>query len=330
MARSDASGWFLARDSSVLEEAGVRQPDVRVRIPVVDRNRVREVRLRLRERRGLERLEQYAPFGESFVCLEAGGFTRGASGRLPSRPERARHLADDPILQVEHRGRPAIGFRVGHDLARLDVHRPGHDSESITGALKAAHDREADAKVGRHPVQIAAMTPRTLDHPDAIDHAEARQRPQIVRHRLGDTGREPVDRCVAADVGEVEHGDRARHLFDVRRRRLWPSLRNGFDSGHEPVAPARDGLDVRRLRRIVVQRLTQLGDRLRERVVGYDHIGPDGSKELLLRHERGRTIEQIAKKVEHLGRRGDWRSLVGEAEGRRVESKRTERVERHP
>ena len=73
----------------------------------------------------------------------------------------------------------------------------------------------------------------------------------------------------------------------------------------EPVPAPRDRLDIGRLRRVVAERLPQLRDRLRERVVGHGHVGPERLEEILLRDERRLARDEVEKEVDDLGRQLD-------------------------
>ena len=83
-----------------------------------------------------------------------------------------------------------------------------------------------------------------------------------------------------ADVREVEHGDGRRRRGGAARGA--PARRRGLrgatpwcDGRDEAVAAPRDGLDVGGLGRVVAERLAQLRDRLRERVVGDGDVRPE-------------------------------------------------------
>ena len=72
--------------------------------------------------------------------------------------------------------------------------------------------------------------------------------------------------------------------------------------GDEPVAAPGHGLHERRARGVVSKRLTKLGDRLRERVVGHGDVGPERVEELVLRDEHRGACDEIDQEVEDLWR----------------------------
>ena len=76
-------------------------------------------------------------------------------------------------------------------------------------------------QVGAERRQIGAAALDRLHDAHAIDDAKRRRRPQIVGHGLGDAGRQPGQLPVAADVGEIEDGNRRllRECFWRRRHR---------------------------------------------------------------------------------------------------------------
>ena len=79
----------------------------------------------------------------------------------------------------------------------------------------------------------------------------------------------------------------------------------GLHRRDETVAAARDRLDVGRLRGIVAERLAQLGHRLRQRVVGHGHVGPQRREQLVLGHERGLPRGEVQQQVDDLRRQGN-------------------------
>ena len=118
----------------------------------------------------------------------------------------------------------------------MHIDRSGHDPEAIAGALKASDDCKANPEVGRHAIHLTTVSTRALDHPDAIDHAETGQRPQVVGHRFGDARREPIDCGVARDIGKIENRNRARGGIEgVRCRLRRGRRRRGRDRGHEAI-----------------------------------------------------------------------------------------------
>src|SRR5688572_12444875 len=76
---------------------------------------------------------------------------------------------------------------------------------------------------------------------------------------------------------------------------------DAFNRGDQPVAALGDGLDVARLLRIVAERLAQLDDRLRERVVAHDDAGPHHAQELFARDDLARPLRELKQDLDHLG-----------------------------
>ena len=70
----------------------------------------------------------------------------------------------------------------------------------------------------------------------------------------------------------------------------------------EAIAAARDGLDVPRRRRVVAEGLAQLGDGLRERVVGDVGVGPQRVEQRFLGDQLAGVVEEVEQKVEELRR----------------------------
>ena len=94
----------------------------------------------------------------------------------------------------------------------------------------------------------------------------------------------------------------------------------------EAVAPTGDGLDVGRLRRIVAERLSELGDCLRERVVRDGDVRPECLEQIILRDERRWSGHQIQEQVDDLRRELDNLVITQQAVRRRVEDVRSESV----
>jgi hypothetical protein len=74
-----------------------------------------------------------------------------------------------------------------------------------------------------------------------------------------------------------------------------------FHGRHQSVAPFGDGLDVAGRIRPIAQRLAQLDDRLGERIVADDDIGPDGREQRIAAHHLLRPLGQIAQQRHRLG-----------------------------
>ena len=311
----------------VLPEARVGEADVRERVPRVQLDRRFEVGDRVGHRRRVERLEAHAALREPPIGLETRRLVRRRSAPPDPgvRADRRRHLLDDPVLQLEHGGDVAVRLRVGDDLAGDDVDGARHDAKPIAGPLKAADDRQLDAEILAEARQRAAGAPHGFDDAYAIDDAQAAERAQIVGHRFGDARREPIDLGIRVDVREVE--DRARADAGLGRRRgAARRSRVGGNRRDEAIPAPRDGLDVGGLRRIVAQRLPQLRDRLRQRVVGHDDVGPDGAEQVFFRDERRRAIEQVPQQIEHFRRERDRLAVFRQPERAAVERKRSEAI----
>jgi hypothetical protein len=81
-----------------------------------------------------------------------------------------------------------------------------------------------------------------------------------------------------------------------------------LDPGHrrdEAVPSARDRLDELRPPGVITERVTELGDSLRQCVVGDVGARPERVEQLLFRDEGPRVVEQVQQEVEELGRQFD-------------------------
>ena len=119
------------------------------------------------------------------------------------------------------------------------------------------------------------------------------------------------------------------HLLRVlaaRRRRR----RRARDRCNETISAARNSLNVGWLRRVVVQRLAQLRYGLRQRVIGDRNVGPERLEQLVLRHQRRRTRDEVEQQVDDLGGERHDVAGLGEAVGRGVDRERTEVVDHRP
>ena len=99
-----------------------------------------------------------------------------------------------------------------------------------------------------------------------------------------------------------------------------------FDGRDEAVAAARDRLDVLRVGGIVAERLTQLGHRLRQRVVGDRHVGPQGPEQIVLRDQHRRPGRQKQQQVDDLRRERDVGAVAQQPVGAAVDDERPELV----
>jgi hypothetical protein len=115
--------------------------------------------------------------------------------------------------------------------------------------------------------------------------------------------RPPSDKC---GTGLLEGGV-------VRQRRGQPlagqAPRFAFeppDLGHQAKAAPVDGLDDPRRSRAVVECPAEFADRLGERVVGDDDIGPNRAVEGLLGNEQAGPLDQIVEHVPRFGTKQDF------------------------
>jgi hypothetical protein len=102
--------------------------------------------------------------------------------------------------------------------------------------------------------------------------------------------------------------------------------RNSFDRRDETIAAPSDGLDIRRLCGIVAERLAQLRDRLRQRVVGDGDVRPERAEELVLRDERRLPGDEVKKEIDDLRREGDDLVPSQQPVRRRVDSEGAESI----
>jgi len=103
----------------------------------------------------------------------------------------------------------------------------------------------------------------------------------------------------------------------------------GLDRRDEPIAPARDGLDVGRLGGIVAKRLPELGDRLCERVVGDGNVRPERREELVLRNQRRLPRHEIEQEIDDLRRQRNDFSAAQKAVRAGIDGKGPEAVRRN-
>jgi hypothetical protein len=94
----------------------------------------------------------------------------------------------------------------------------------------------------------------------------------------------------------------------------------------EPVAAPRDRLDVFRRPGVVPQRLPQLGDGLRQRVVGDVGVRPEGVEQVFLGDQLAGVIDEVEQEIEELRREIDRRTAPRDAVRRSIDTKRPEDV----
>ena len=102
-----------------------------------------------------------------------------------------------------------------------------------------------------------------------------------------------------------------------------------LDRGDESIATSRDGLDVGRVRGVVAERLTQLGDGLRQRVIGDRDVRPQRRKELVFADERRLPRHQVQQQVDDFRRKRDDVSTAQQSVRTGVDGKGTEAVRRN-
>ena len=79
-------------------------------------------------------------------------------------------------------------------------------------------------------------------------------------------------------------------------------------------------------RRVVSERLAELGHCLRQRVVGDRDVRPQRLEQLVLRDQHGRPRDEVQQEVDDLGRKLNDLLVTKEPERGRIEGKRTKPV----
>ena len=82
--------------------------------------------------------------------------------------------------------------------------------------------------------------------------------------------------------------------------------------GHEAVAAAVDGLDERRLLRIVAQDLAELAHGLRQRGLGDVRVLPNGVHQRLLGYDAARTRDEVLKDAQDARRQRELHAVSGQ------------------
>jgi len=113
----------------------------------------------------------------------------------------------------------------------------------------------------------------------------------------------------------------------ARRRRL--RGHQWLDRRDEPIAAPGDGLDVGRLRRIIAERLAQLGDGLGQRIVGHRNVGPQRREQLVLTNERRLPGHEVEQEVDDFRRERDDFSTAQQAVRAGVDGERAEAIRRN-
>ncbi len=155
----------------------------------------------------IERLQAHAPLGERAVGLEAARVAE-RSRLLRPDPQRLGKLRHDPILQLEDLLERTVGLGLGRRFPARGIDHARGNPQPRARPLKASDDGEVEVQLGPERRKIRAAAPHRLHDAHAIDDAQRRGGPQIVGHGLGDAGGQPRQLAVAADVGEVEDGNR--------------------------------------------------------------------------------------------------------------------------
>ena len=101
-----------------------------------------------------------------------------------------------------------------------------------------------------------------------------------------------------------------------------------LDRRDEPVAAPRDGLDVLRAGGIVAERLAQLGNRLRQRVVGHRDVRPQRPEQLVFRDQHRRPRGEEQQQVDDLRRERDVGAVAQQPVGAAVDDEGPELVGR--
>src|SRR5262245_9423867 len=125
----------------------MRQPDVRVCVAPVERDRALEIANRFGHVSWIEGLELETTFGERAVRLEARRLVY-ADARRSRRGDRdvkaPQQLRHDRVLELEHTGHWTIRLRVRDRLAAVRVDGARRDAQPIAGPLVAADDQQIE------------------------------------------------------------------------------------------------------------------------------------------------------------------------------------------
>ena len=102
----------------------------------------------------------------------------------------------------------AVRLGVCSRLAGRRIDDAAGDAKTIARPLEAADDGQVDGESSAERRQVATDAADGFDDLDAIDHAQ-RGRAQIVADGFSDSRCQPGQRTVAADVLEIQDGNRA-------------------------------------------------------------------------------------------------------------------------
>ena len=183
---------------------------------------------------------------------------------MRSGRQRPRHGQERVLARLAHH-RPPARRRPGHD--------PGAQQRALAGAGGADHRQQPPAR---------DLSPQLRDLLLAAE--------EVVGVGLGERRQPRVRRPL---VGSILRA-RRQHAGVGVRTSTEAHLRN------QPVAAPVDGLDVARLAGVILQRLAQLGDSPRDRVVG-DELGlPDRILDLPLVHHLAGSPGQVDEEIHDL------------------------------
>ena len=123
---------------------------MRQRVARVEHHRPLEVEYRAGHQRRVERFEPYPPFGKGLVRLETARLPMGRCPLLIGSLDRkrVRELLDDAVLQLEDLLECSVGLRLGQRFAGRGIDHTRRDPKTVSGSLKAAHDRLIEMQVG--------------------------------------------------------------------------------------------------------------------------------------------------------------------------------------
>ena len=208
--------------------------------------------------------------------------------------QRGRYVVCDLGLDREHLLERAIEALRPAVMARGHLHQLHGDPQVI---VRLAHAAFEQCPHSQRPPDLAHVRTRAavLEGGRSRRHAQAFD----LRQRVDQLLRQPLAEVILiaprAHVGERQHRNRGK-LF---HRRCLEGWRRGLRPRHvarqrrdELVALAVARLDVLRLLRVIGQRLAQLLDARRQRIVTGNGIGPDGGEEGLLLDRRAGVRDQ--------------------------------------
>ena len=86
-----------------------------------------------------------------------------------------------------------------------------------------------------------------------------------------------------------------------------------MDRGNQPISPLADGLDIRRLRGFIPERLAQLANRAMQHVVADEDVRPDPRHQLLAGHDLAGNFGERLEHLHHLGFQAHFFRAAGQA-----------------